>query len=150
MKSTLVKSAFAAALGIVVSTGVFAQTTPSTTTNQDPKKGEVAAQREESKDQWLKKYNEMKPKLDAMSANEKLAAAYPDFVTEETKLNKMATAYKAQLDNWDKAHASEATKHDYMVALRKSDKDLNDQYVKTKNMWDKIQAEKKKAAPAKQ
>jgi len=151
MKNTLIKaSVLSVIFGLLLTTWLFAQTTPAapaTASKQaEPKKGETATHREETKDQWLKRYNDMKPKLDALSANAKMETKNPEFTTEANKLNTMATAYKAKIDQWDKT--TPENKNAYMTELRKSDKALNEQYMKTKNMWSKMHpADDKKAAP---
>lgn len=136
-------------LGMMLNTGLFAQTTPNTnstpssgtsktevtTTNQTAAKPSMT-HRQETKDQWLKHYNDMKPKLDALSSKAKAETKNPELTTEVTKLNRMAGDFKGKIDSWDKISADK--RDAYNSDLRASQKALNEQYEKTKHMYDKI------------
>ena len=149
----------------MLSTGLFAQTTPTggnpkpaspsstttttTTTKQSMPMKPSATHKEETKDQWMKRYNDMKPKLDQISANAKMESKNPEFTAEANKLNSMATSFKSKVDGMDKISADK--QEAYNNDLRASHKALNEQYMKVKGMWDKMHpANEKKAEPAKQ
>jgi acyl carrier protein phosphodiesterase len=164
MKTSFAKAAgLSLVLGMMLNTGLFAQNNPNTnstpsssstktatTVNRAPlKPAKATTHREETKEQWLKHYNEMKPKVDALSSKAKMETKDPALTAEVTKLNRMEGDYKARIENWDKITPDK--RDAYISELRTSHKALNEQYEKTKHMWDKMHpAAEKKAEPAKE
>ena len=155
---------FSLVMGMIATTGLFAQNNPNTysssastpskttatSTKQTPAKtGKTTTRKEESKEQWLKHYNDMKSRIDALSSKAKTETKNPDLTAEVTKLNKMAEDFKDKLDDWDKISADKRAA--FNSDLHSAHKALDEQYEKTKHMWDKQHpASKTKAAPAKE
>lgn len=143
MKNKFLKSAALFLVSGLLCGQLLAQTTPAspgssvTTTPEkvQPQKSPSVTHREESKEQWLNRYNAIKPKLDGMASNAKMDAKNAEFTAELNKLSRMAAAYKAQIDNWDKNPADK--REGYVAGLRASNKELNQQYFKVKSIWDK-------------
>ncbi len=161
MKTTFLKTTLALALSLMFNYG-FAQTSQSTsytkpatntsatgTTKQsEPKPQASVTHHAQTKEQWMKHYNEMKPRVDAMASNAKVETKNPQFSAEARKLDQLATVFKSKIDNMDKVVPDK--KDAYDADMRASHKALNEQYIKVKGMWDKMHpADVKKAAPSK-
>ena len=152
MKIIIAKAtALSLALGIMLNTGLFAQnspttteSTPSTATSKEapskqaePKKaGEPATHKAMTKDDYMKRYNEMKPKLDELSSNAKVEAKNPDYNAQVTKLNQMSAEFKTKLDTWDKITPDKRAA--YENELQAAHKALREQYVKIKFRRSKV------------
>ncbi len=119
----------------MLSTGLYAQTNQTSATRTPPK-GQMVSHKPETKEQWLKRYNIMKPKIEDMAANAKAESKNAAFTAEEKKLNNIATAYRLKIDNWDKITLDK--RETYNKQLRATSKELNEQYLKVKDMWAKM------------
>ena len=101
-----------------------------------------------TKNEWQKKYDEMKPKIESLS-NKAKAETNADLTAAVAKLNKMEEDFKDKVDKIDNITADK--REAYENDLHAAHKSLNEQYDKTKAMLSKLHPEKdaSKAAPAK-
>ena len=141
MKTNQFKVSLAAIAFSAFTFGAFAQTTPASTakpttaqttsaTAKQTPAAKPASTTPMSKEEFEKKYNEFKPKLDQLNTKAKEnASKNPELATEVTKLNDMATAFKAKADKYD------STPKDQQAAYASS----------LKNDWTALQAQYNKA-----
>lgn len=144
-----------------ISSNVFAQTPaapPKVAPAKDASKTEAqhtnttGGKEMSKKDEWLKQYNEMKPKMDRYLANAKTNGdKNPEFTNEVKKLDMAMTDYKSKIDKWEDATMEQKEKYEDMMKqvysrIQQQEKVVMDMHAKiaSNNNTDK------KAAPAQQ
>src|ERR1043165_5241324 len=180
MKSKIVKAAaLSIMLGLLINTGVFAQYSPSTTNSNSstststsatkatpatkqanppaqakqaqPKKAEASpTHKMMTKKDWEKRYNEIKPKVEAL-ANKAKTDANADLTAAVTKMDKLSEDFGDKVDKIDNITSDK--REAFEKDLRVAQKEVQEQYEKTKALWNKAhpEATKKdnsKATPA--
>ena len=93
------------------------------------------------KEEWLKQYDALKPKLDTYLAKVKEQGTnHPEFAQEVKKLDVVMTDFRNRIDKFDSATAEERA--NYESTMKQIYKRVQDQEAKVKAEWDKIQSEK--------
>ncbi|MCY7409529.1 MAG: hypothetical protein LH473_04595 [Chitinophagales bacterium] len=143
-----------------ISSNVFAQTPaapPKAAPAKDASKTEAqhtnttGGKEMSKKDEWLKQYNEMKPKMDRYLADAKTNGDInPEFTNEVKKLDMAMTDYKSKIDKWDNATPEQKAKYEDMMKQQYSR--IQQQVNVVKDMHAKLSTNTldKKAAPAQQ
>jgi uncharacterized coiled-coil DUF342 family protein len=137
-----------------ISTNVFAQqpaATKAAPAKAEQKPAQGGVKELSAKDQWLKDYNEMKPKMDRYLAKAKSEGdKNPEFTTEVKKLDMAMTDFKSKIDKWDNATPEQRAKYEDM--MKQEYARIQQQEAKVKEMYGKMNVggTEQKAAPAKQ
>ncbi len=143
-----------------ISSNVFAQTPaapPKAAPAKDASKTEtqhantIGGKEMSKKDEWLKQYNELKPKMDRYLADTKRNNdKHPEFTNEVKKLDMAITDYKSKIDKWDNATPEQRANYEDMMKQVYSRIQQQEKVVKDMHAKLVTNTSDKKAAPAQQ
>jgi uncharacterized coiled-coil DUF342 family protein len=135
-------SILALVVALTVSLGALAQQQAPEGKKQEPQN----AQQVSAKEQWIRQYNEWKPKIDEyMNEVKKNGDQYPDFTKEVKELDQMANTFNQKIARWDKA--SPEVKAQYADMMKQDAAKIEEQAAKVKALHQQYWPAEKKDAP---